>query len=467
MKNFIYILLTLLFLQTQVQAFNVVYPKNTYQKINSPSTFFVGSVEQGEELYINGIPIELHYSGAFAKSVLLKNGQNIFVLKSSMGEEKKYVIERPLIGVNYKKAEYNQFETPLIVEVSRNGAPIRTTAVQSGINRLAHYKNGMVLSAIGELGDMYKVELSPQNYVWIAKSDVKNSKQNYDKAILYNYKKQQNKKEYIYKFVLSKQTPYSIEENGNLSLKIYNVVANKNDVAQFSFVLNQKLMGYSAEYSGNTLVVKIKKEPKLNKKLPLKNVKIVIDAGHGGSEQGAISCLGNPEKEFNLSISKYLEHELKAMGATVYMTRHFDRFVSLNNRVKYTNDKNAQIFVSIHANSLPDNKNPLEHRGSGVYYYYDEAKPLSESIINAVCKNMAVRNNGIHQASFAVVRNTSAVSVLVETAYVINPDDNSLLIDDDFKRKYAASVAEGIKNYVLQQNKVAIFRKNKIKFIKG
>ena len=314
---------------------------------------------------------------------------------------------------------------------------------------------------------MYKVELSPQNYVWIAKSDVKNSKQNYDKAILYNYKKQQNKKEYIYKFALSKQTPYSIEENGNLSLKIYNVVANKNDVAQFSFVLNQKLMGYSAEYSGNTLVVKIKKEPKLNKKLPLKNVKIVIDAGHGGSEQGAISCLGNPEKEFNLSISKYLEHELKAMGATVYMTRHFDRFVSLNNRVKYTNDKNAQIFVSIHANSLPDNKNPLEHRGSGVYYYYDEAKPLSESIINAVCKNMAVRNNGIHQASFAVVRNTSAVSVLVETAYVINPDDNSLLIDDDFKRKYAASVAEGIKNYILQQNKVAIFRKNKIKFIKG
>ena len=80
---------------------------------------------------------------------------------------------------------------------------------------------------------------------------------------------------------------------------------------------------------------------------------------------------------------------------------------------------------------------------------------------------MAVRNNGIHQASFAVVRNTSAVSVLVETAYVINPDDNSLLIDDDFKRKYAASVAEGIKNYILQQNKVAIFRKNKIKFIKG
>lgn len=467
MKKFIYILFTLLFLQTQVYAFNVVYPKNTNPKINSPSTFFVGSVKQGEELYINGIPIEVHYSGAFAKPVLLKNGQNVFILKSSTGEEKKYVIERPLIGVNYKKAEYHSFDTPLIIEVSRNGAPIRTTAVQSGINRLAHYKNGMVLSAVGELGDMYKVELSPQNYVWIAKSDTKKSNQNYDKAILYDYKRQQNKKEYTHKFALSKQTPYSIEENGNLLLKIYNVNATKNNIAQYTFVLNQKLMGYSAEYSGNTLVVKIKKEPKLNKKLPLKNVKIVIDAGHGGSEAGAISCLGNPEKEFNLSISKYLEHELKELGATVYMTRSMDRFVSLNNRVKYTNDKNAQIFVSIHANSLPDSKNPLEHRGSGVYYYYDEAKPLSESILNAVCNNMSVRNDGIHQASFAVVRNTSAVSVLVETAYVINPDDNSLLIDEDFKRKYAVSVAEGIKNYVLQQNKVAMFRKNKIKFIKG
>ena len=250
-----------------------------------------------------------------------------------------------------------------------------------------------------------------------------------------------------------------------MTLKIYNVGGNDNNIATFNIKLNQMLMGYDIRYKGDTLVLSIKKEPNLSRKHPLKNVRIVVDAGHGGKELGAVGCCRNYEKDFNLSIAKYLEKELRSMGATVYMTRSYDKYVSLNDRVRYTNDKEAQIFVSIHANSLPDSINPMTRRGSSVFYYYDEAKPLSDAIMNSVANKMPVNKEGVKQASFAVVRNTSAVSVLVETAYVINPYDNELLMTDKFRQDYAKAVADGIKNYVWQSSriKMAWLSRNKIK----
>ena len=323
----------------------------------------------------------------------------------------------------------------------------------------------MLLKVDGEKGDMYRVVLANNQKAWVAKSDVKRKLVNYDRAFLYDYRERESENNYIYEFALSKQTPYSITEGENMTLKIYNVGGNDNNTATFNIKLNQMLMGYDIRYKGDTLVLSIKKEPNLSRKHPLKNVRIVVDAGHGGKELGAVGCCRNYEKDFNLSIARYLEKELRSMGATVYMTRSYDKYMSLNDRVRYTNDKEAQIFVSIHANSLPDSINPMTRRGSSVFYYYDEAKPLSDAIMNSVANKMPVNNEGVKQASFAVVRNTSAVSVLVETAYVINPYDNELLMTDKFRQDYAKAVADGIKDYVWQSSriKMAWLSRNKIK----
>ena len=447
-------------MQSTAFALDVVYPAKKYVRINSSATFFVGSVNRGEKLFINDEEINVHRTGAFAQQVKLKAGLNEFVLKSD-NKILSYTIERSLSGGSYKPAVFRSFEYPLNVEILRDGAPLRTTAVQNGINRISHFQRGMHLKVNGELGDMYKVELAPNSYAWIAKSDTKVVLQPYERAFLYDYRSKETDDKYIYEFALSKKTPYSISEGDEMILKIFNVGANENNTAVFRIKLNQRLMGYDLKYKGTTLVLSIKKEPILNKKKPLKNIKIVVDAGHGGKELGAIGCCRNYEKDFNLSISKYLEQDLHKMGANVYMTRNNDKFVSLNDRVKYTNEKDAQIFVSIHANSLPDNINPQTRRGSSVFYFYDEAKPLSEAILNSVSKNMNVNIEGVKQASFAVVRNTSAVSVLVETAYVINPDDNELLMDDNFRKMYAKAIAEGIKDYVWQNKpKLSWFNKH-------
>ena len=466
MKKILFAIFTLLIIQNTSIALDIVYPTKEYSKINSSSSFFVGSVNKGDKLYLNNKEITIHRTGAFAQPVNLNVGKNEFRIETN-NCVKNYVIERPVYSKTapVKLQEYNGIKT---VEVTRNGAPIRTTSIQSGINRISHFPKGMKLQAVAEFGDMYKIELSPIEKAWIAKSDVKVKTDYIEKTFLYDYRKRETKDKFIYEFALSKRTPYSITEGKEMILKIYNVSANDNDTAIFKFKLNQRLMGYNLKYKGDTLVLSIKKEPKLDKKLPLKNVKIVVDAGHGGRELGAIGCCRNYEKDFNLSIARYLEFYLKEMGANVYMTRNSDRFVSLNDRVKYTNDKDAQIFISIHANSLPDSSNPQKHRGSSVYYYYDEARPLSEAIINALSKEMNINIEGVNQASFAVVRNTSAVSILVETAYVINPDDNELLMTDNFRKKYAKVLADGIKNYVWQtkSDKLSWLKNNKIKFSK-
>jgi len=472
MKKILFTILSVIILSQTANALDVVYPTSAYVKINSPSTFFVGAVNGGERLFINNEEVPVHRTGAFAQSVKLKTGRNEFVLVSD-SKTKTYVIERPLNGGSYKPAVYTKYNLPVTVEVSRAGAPIRTTAVQNGINRISHFQKGMQLKTIGELGDMYKVELSATQQAWIAKSDVKCKPEPYEKTFLFDYRSRETDTDYIYEFALSKRTPYSITEGDVMTLKIFNVAANDDNTAVFKITLNQRLMGYDLKYRGDTLVLSIKKEPDLKKakKLPLKNVKIVVDPGHGGRELGAVGCCRNYEKDFNLSIAKYLEEYLKKMGANVYMTRSYDKFVSLNDRVKYTNEKEAQIFVSIHANSLPDSKNPQIHRGSSAYYYYDEARPLTEAILNSVGRSMDLNIEGVRQASFAVVRNTAAVSVLVETAYVINPDDNELLMSDCFRKKYARAVAEGIKDYVWQNAKTSSklklsLHKRKIKFEK-
>ena len=467
MKKFLFTVLFFLLAQNHVFAIDVVYPTATYAKINSPTTFFVGAVKDSDELFINDKPIPVHRTGAFAQQVKLQNGKNEFILCSN-GKTKTYVIERTTTNNNFKKPKYSEYIEPMTIEVIKNGAPIRSTYIQSGINRMAHFQKGMELKAIGETYNMYKVELSSTQTAWISKTHVKEKSSFYNKAFLFDYRSKETNDEYIYEFALSKKTPYMLSEGEIMTLKIFNVGANEDNTAIFKITLNQRLMGYDINYKGDTLILSIKKEPKTSRKKPLKDVKIMVDAGHGGKELGAISCCRNYEKDFNLSISKYLEKYLQKMGAEVYMTRSSDKFVSLNDRVKQTNDKKAQIFVSVHANSLPDCKNPQKHRGSSVYYYYDEAKPLSDSILNSVAESMDVNIEGVNQASFAVVRNTSAVSVLVETAYVINPYDNELLMDDKFRQEYAKAIAKGIKNYVRQdRTKLAGNNRNsKIKFEK-
>ena len=432
-------------------ALDVVYPKKNNVTVNSPTTFFIGS--SAKDLTVNGENVDVHPSGGFAHFVELKEGNNEFELKS---EDKtlKYIIYRPKkITGKYNPPALSEYKEAKNLEVISDNSPLRSTPVDAGTNRMAHLQKGVSLIADGEKSGFYRIKLGENNYGWISKSDAKIIQTKTENAKLENYQFIETKKEYIHIFELDKKVPFEISEGNTLKLKLFNIKDCEKGIYTFEFPYMQKtdcktLSGYSGYYNENKFIFKVKKAPKLNRFWPLHGITITIDAGHGGKEKGAIGCLGDNEKDIVLEISKYLEKELKHRGAHVIMTRKDDSYVGLRDRVNIANNNNSDFFISIHGNALPDTMNPIEHQGTSIYYYYNQAKPFADCILKEMTTQIGTKNDKVRRESFAVVRNTDAISILIETAYLINPEDNANLIKPEFQKKCAKAIADGIVNYL-------------------
>ena len=149
-----------------------------------------------------------------------------------------------------------------------------------------------------------------------------------------------------------------------------------------------------------------------------------------------------------------LATELKLRGANVIMTRYGDETVGLLDRVKKTNENEASVFISIHGNALPDNMDPNEHSGTSVFYYYPQAKPMAESILKSMTSQLPFADDQVRQGSFAVVRNTQAISLLIEVGYLINPSDNAFLINLEIQQNTGKAIADGIENFFVQKDSI-------------
>lgn len=438
-----------LVLGCQVYAFDVVYPKKTTAIVNAKSTFFIGSSDK--PLKINGQDVSIHSSGGFAHVVNLQDGENKFVITSE-NEIQTFTITKPIIKPNgFTPPQFKKYDCLKSGYVINDKSPLRTTPVDAGINRIANLQRNILLNIDGEKGGFYRVLLENEKYAWIAKTNVKLC-ENYTNspAKMNGFDFEETKNYYEFVFHFDKTVPYEISEGEKLTVKFFNI-DNETGTYTKEFPFQQKLIGYSGKYSGNDFIWKIRKSPIINPKKPLKHLIIAIDAGHGGNEFGAIGCLGDKEKDINLKIAKYLEEILKKHGAEVVMTRTDDIYLGLKERVDIANYSDASIFISIHGNALPDGADPNMRKGVGVYYYYDESKELAQTIQDTIVNELGLNDDKIHQASFAVVRNTNALSILLETAYLINPDDNSKLVNEEFQKLYAKAIADGLETYMLNR----------------
>ena len=429
-----------------VYAFEIVYPKSVNVTINSDKTFFIGN-DKTKKLTINGKNIKIHQSGAFKHYVNLSYGLNKFII-SDGSKTSVYRINRPKLKNSKNSFEMIKYDTPLKIITKIDNCPIRSVPYNGGLNRLAHYQAGVVLNAVGEYENFYKVQLARDDFAWIMKShtQVLNCYENVasefygvDYSVTPDFE--------VYKFTLSNKLPFVLSEDKfGFKLVIYGLDENKYPLGRFDYSIlrNGKKFGYSTYYDDeDNLVVKIN-----NTKYSLKDVNITIDAGHGGSEFGAIDCFGNKEKDINLSIALKLRDKLKNAGANVFMIREDDKFVSLSDRVEFSNSRNSQIFISIHNNALSDSLADKDKRGTEVYYFYSQAKPLAKAVSNGITNHTGLINNGIYPQSFAVVRNTNAVSILVEAGYLIDPEDDVKLIESDFQDKIVDGILNGLENYL-------------------
>lgn len=199
---------------------------------------------------------------------------------------------------------------------------------------------------------------------------------------------------------------------------------------------NKKEKGWVAGWHTN---LNIEADANHNAK-PLKDKTIVLDPGHGGSDQGASSNTNKKsiEKVYTLKTAKELKSLLEKEGATVNMTRETDAYVSLDER-----NIKGDAYISIHNDSLKSSK----ANGSTVYWFKDNQKALAETLSASLQKRALLTNKGARQENFQVLRQTDVPAVLLELGHISNPTDEDMITDQLHRHILEKAVVDGLRAY--------------------
>ena len=200
--------------------------------------------------------------------------------------------------------------------------------------------------------------------------------------------------------------------------------------------------GHFIYYKGNTLVVKIRRQPQ---DLALNKLIIGVDAGHGGSNVGAGGPTGSSEKMLALAVSLKLQQALEKEGAKVIMSRSSEKFFDNRERILFYRDSLPDLLVSIHLNSAAD---PIRVTGTSTFYRYPGFRNLSNFIYKRMLE-LGLEEHG-NNSSFNFMLNSPIEypNALVETLFISNPADEAKILDEKFQQQIADKVLQGIKDFL-------------------
>lgn len=167
---------------------------------------------------------------------------------------------------------------------------------------------------------------------------------------------------------------------------------------------------------------------------------VVIDAGHGGHDNGASTRYGGREKDAALEVAMRLRPKVEAAGFRTVMTRSDDRFIRLERRAAISNRQDNVVFVSIHFNYSPRG----DVRGAEVYYNSRCSAEIARNILNQVSAIPGATSRGIRSANFAVLRRNQYPAVLVECGYLTNPYEGRRCGGGEFREQLAEAITRGL-----------------------
>ncbi len=177
----------------------------------------------------------------------------------------------------------------------------------------------------------------------------------------------------------------------------------------------------------------------------LKGKTIVVDAGHGGHDGGAVgTTYGTLEKVLNLNVAKTVSAKLESAGAKVVMTRSDNQYISLPYRVYLSHAHNADAFISVHFNSsiFPS------ARGINSFYYSKEKdRPLASSMQDELVRQTGLSNRGVEFGNFQVLRSNRQPSVLLELGFLSNSQEEHYVRTSAYIDKAGHAIYRGLAKY--------------------
>lgn len=234
------------------------------------------------------------------------------------------------------------------------------------------------------------------------------------------------------------------------------IVLNKKIIRIFVFCVFIFVFGFA--------LISDKKETVPTVSLPVSGKTIVIDAGHGKPDEGAQSNSGTTEAETNLKIALKLQNLLEQSGSLVILTRSDENAIydidsktlkqkkisDIHNRVKIGNESSADIFVSIHLNKIPQQ----QYDGWQTFYNAEsaEGQRLAVSIQNNLNDAIQKENNRVAKSidNIYIVKHVEIPMTIVECGFLSNPEEEKLLLEDDYQNRLAWGIYNGIIEYFYQ-----------------
>lgn len=337
--------------------------------------------------------------------------------------------------------------------------------------KIGYIDSNIVLKIIGKVGTHYKVQLAKSRTAYIPEELVtlmpKGSfapESLTDKITVYG--------DSIYDYVklnLFAKLPYQsfqLTEPSRIVVDVFGATNNTNWITQLQTAAEIKSIdyeqvadgifrisiqlqhhqhwGHSIYYSGNSLIIKIKQQPK---NLSLDNLTIAIDAGHGGTNNGAVGATGTYEKEITLALSLKLKKALEKEGAKIIMTRDREIFFDNKERILFYRDSTPDLLLSIHLNSSEE---PFRAGGTSTYYRYIGFKPLSLLIYKRLLELGLKEYGNTGSFNFMLNSPTEYPNALIETLFISNLEEEEKILGPGYQQQMVEKIVLGLKDFLGQ-----------------
>lgn len=441
----------------------LTFPPLEYKNFPRQSVRVAGRVEAGTEVMVNDSPVADYSTGSFAVLVPLSRDTGAITITARAGsEETVYSIPVTRVESRPEEREFTAFNPPCLGRVIKSHTALQ---LLPGRVRLLTLAVDTVLKITGSDGGYLQVDLEGGLTGWVRRGAVELmdlAPPGPFRAGNVEIKGSQNQVH----FALQTAVPVRVEYISPSELKVvfYNTVVDTRTInlgdwkgdcrwsqdrdGQAFFVLSGGLDCYrwSIKWEGAGYRLLWEGRPGLEQ-----DMMVCIDPGHGGDQWGAVSPGGVAEKEANLKLATLVARGLDKEGVKAVLSRSGDIAVGLYDRIEKARESGADLFLSLHYNSIGEDRDPLSRSGLAVFYYHPPARELGGGIYRSL-KEIGLEGSGLRWKSLAVIRPTDLVAVLVEVAFLSHPEDEAKVLDPEFRKQTADAIVKGVLEYLRGEN---------------
>ena len=448
-------------------------PHYRQDTVYSSKFYAICITDPGNLAAINGVQVKVYKTGTFGRELKLQPGDNpvdVTIFRGTEVVTKKFSIYYDTSRKSDTAAQPEpQLEERLFYVVTKELAYLQygSGSDRLGGSKMGFLDPGIVLKVVGQVGELYKVQLSANRFAYIHAEDVEMTPRSSHIVNTNNMGISNQVDCDRIRLSLPEKLPYAswtALDPTTINVDVFGAMNNSNWVTQYNetemvdyvdlqqvdsdvlrLVIKLKdkyAWGYRVNYEGNNLIIEVRHAPK---NLSLKGLKVGLDAGHGGSALGAVSATGINEKDVNLSIVRELEKQLLKKGATVVISRTDDSEMTMTQRKKIFRDANIDLMVSIHNNA---GGSPLVPMGASTYYKHIVNRELAATLLRHMLE-LDVPNYGLTgNFNFSLNMPTEYPNALVECLFMSSLPDEEMLADTATHKRIAEKIVAGLEDYL-------------------